>query len=572
MSKLKDFFRLFLPLAAVLAVARPAGAETPNSKQPVLILLYSRFEDYSQMYPVNDRVIRLLSQVERFRKQYPQQSITPVFQFSGAMSNAIHSLSDQQEIKKLLREGAAKGLFEYGYAGDLEPTPRNRPLPETLTAETPEERWTARDEAANRFLTEYKDPVTGNPVPGLSGGVKAEQQIFGPPAILSGLSLKLGSDSAFVHELKRMKIDGVLWGLPEPNPARGIHGYAGSVTGFSKAMSPIGETSPEVYWDDNFLRSSDFGQTDLRVFSTTEELAKLKEAFGKIDRSHLRVVHLEYGSYVRYLRLNAEGQPRFHPLFWVWDHPQEPVMPNAIPSMLGMNDITPKYQAEEATMKWLLEEFLPANPGSRFVSATELKRMAVTPLNTEISRKEMAGAVDDLLASYERMGASPPNWARSGDSFFSLADMFSMLVQSLAKQNPETVRLTELYGPLLFLEGTGPVSGEVSVGAVRRAAGELAPKLADTAWKPVPSNVTPVEIAVDGLKLNAAQFLGLMAQAWRSKSPDEKLRVLPRYMHSAAAELYPHHIAREDMGNMWTCRPARLRLNARQTATAGAGS
>ncbi len=560
MNKLKALLCVFIPFAAAFTAARLVGAEAPNSKQPVLILLYSRFEDYSQMYPAADRVIRLLSQVERFRKQYPRQPITPVFQFSGAMSNAIHSLSEQHEIKKLLREGAAKGLFEYGYAGDLEPTPRNRPLPETLTAESVEERWTARYEAAHRFLTEYKDPVTGAPVVGLTGGVQAEQQIFGPPAILSGLSLKLGSDTAFVHELKRMKIDGVLWGLPDPNPARGIHGYGGSVTGFSKAMSPIAETSPEVYWEENYLRSSDFGQTDLRVFSTTEELAKLKEAFGKIDRSHVRVVHMEYGSYLRYLRLNADGQPRFHPLFWLWDHPQEPVMPNAIPAMLGMNEITPKYQAEEATMKWLLEEFLPANPGSRFVSATELKRMAVTPLNTEVSKKELAGAVDDLLASYERIGASPPNWVRSGDSFFSLADMFSLLVQSLAKQNPETVRLTELYGPLFFLEGNGPVNGEVSAGAVRRAAAELAPKLVDTAWKLVPSNVTPVEITVDGLKLNAAQFLGLMAQAWRSKSPDEKLRVQPRYMHSPAAEVYPHHIAREDMGNMWTCRPVRLRL------------
>ncbi len=560
MNKLKALFLLVLFSAAAFTASRLASAEPSTPKQPLWILLYSRFEDYTQMYPATDRVIRMLSQVERFRKEYPGQPVKPVFQFSGAMSNAIRSMGDQQEIKKLLRAGAAKGLFEYGYAGELEPTPRNRPMPQLLNAETPEERWTARTEAAARFLTEYKDPVTGNPVANLTGGVAAERQTFGPPTLLSGLSLKLGSDTAFVHELKRMNIDGVLWGLQDPNPARGIHGYGGSVTGFSSGMSPVAETSPEVYWEDNYLRTSDFGVADLRVFSTTEDAAKLKEAFGKIDRSHVRVIHMEYGSYLRYLRLNGDGQPRFHPLFWVWDHPQEPTMPNGIPALQGMNDITPKYQAEEANMKWLLEEFLPANPGSRFVSATELKSMATTPLNAEVSRKELAVAVDDLLAGFERIGANPPNYVRSGDTFFSLADMFSLLVQSLASQNKDgAVRLTELYGPLLFLEGSGSQSGEVSVASVRRAATQMAPKLADTAWKPAPSNVTPTEITVDGVKLNAAQFLGLMAQAWRSKSPDEKLRVTPRYMRSAAAEVYPHHLPREDMGNMWTCRPAPLR-------------
>jgi hypothetical protein len=555
--------KLFVLVPLFAGMAAPA-ADVPQQKAPVLILAYSRFEDYSQMFPASDRVRRLLQHLEELRKAYPQQPFKPVFQFSGAMSNALHSLGEATQINQALRDGAAKGLFEFGYAGELEPTPRNRPFPDPL-AKTPQERWLARNEAAQRFLTEYKDAVTGDPVPNLAGGLATEQKIFGNPTLVSGWSLKLGSDTPYIHQMKQLNVDGVLWGLPDPDPARGIHGYRGSVEGFASAMSPDPGTSPELYWEDNYLRSSDTSTADLRVFSTTEDLAKLKDAFNKLDRSKIRIVHLEYGSYLRYLRVNSEGKPSFHPLFWVWDHPQEPNMPNGIPAMVEVRDIEAKYQAEKATLKWLMENFLPANPGSRFVSATELKRMAETPLGAEIPQAALAAAADDLLAGYERSANFLPPFARSGDTFFSLADMFSLLVQSLSKEiqdgtPPARIRLTELYGPILMEQGSGPVNGEVSIAGIRHAAAELAPKLADTEWRALPSNMVPEGVTVDGVKLNSAQFLGLMAQAFRSKSPAERLRVGPRYMFSAAGLLYPRHVLSEDQGNVWTFRPARLHL------------
>jgi hypothetical protein len=111
----------------------------------------------------------------------------------------------------------------------------------------------------------------------------------------------------------------------------------------------------------------------------------------------------------------------------------------------------------------------------------------------------------------------------------------------------------------------------VSVTGIRKAAAELAPKLADTARKAVPSNAVPAWVTVEGVKLNAAQFLGLMTRAFRSASPGEKLRVEPRRSWSIAAEFYPHNLPRQDMGNVWTLRPARLRLDMKPAATAGGG-
>jgi hypothetical protein len=221
------------------------------------------------------------------------------------------------------------------------------------------------------------------------------------------------------------------------------------------------------------------------------------------------------------------------------------------------------FGREEALIKWLVEGYFPGNPGSRFVSATELRRMAKTSVAAAVSRGTLAAAADDLLGQWARTGNYPPTFARAGNEYFSLADMFQMLASALAGWQragvlPESVRLAHIYGPLEMTEEEGPREGTVTVSSVTRVAAELAGKLNNQEWKPLPDNIIPTWVTVDGVRLNAAQFLRLMAEALASPQPDARLKVRNSYMFSAVGEGFPRTRPRSDIGAAWTIKPARL--------------
>jgi hypothetical protein len=112
----------------------------------------------------------------------------------------------------------------------------------------------------------------------------------------------------------------------------------------------------------------------------------------------------------------------------------------------------------------------------------------------------------------------------------------------------------------------------VPVSAVIQAAAQIAPKLADTEWKPVPANAVPAVIPVGSLRLNAAQFLRLMAQAYLDPSPDRRLAVNAITLTTRSTFMFPKNTAITDQGNSWTFKPAPLRVGSKETAGASAGA
>jgi hypothetical protein len=55
------------------------------------------------------------------------------------------------------------------------------------------------------------------------------QEIFGPAACITGIMEDLGGDSESVQRVSRYNDKAIMFGLPDPDPARNIHGYRGSV-------------------------------------------------------------------------------------------------------------------------------------------------------------------------------------------------------------------------------------------------------------------------------------------------------------------------------------------------------
>lgn len=542
------------------AVARPAP---PKPRQPVLILLYTRFTDHTQPQYLAERINLLIPVVDQLRAQYPGSGISSVFQFSGSASEVLFGLSQNTPALQRVKDAIAKGLIEAGYAGEDEPTYANRPRPNFLLTETPEERWLERLRAAERFMTEYKDPVFGDPVPGLTGGLKRMQEVFGDPALVSGLSQDIGDTSPEVHELRRFNPNAVLLGLPDFDRARAIPEYRRAVADFGAMMSPAPNTSPELYWENNTLCSSDFGGPDLRAFSADEGVEAIRTAFEKLDRSKVRIVHMEFGSYLRYLLKGPDGKPVFPPLIWAYDHPDAPGMAVNLKAFLTRGDVDAASQKELTTMRWLLGEFLKDNPGSRFVSVADLRKLIADPRGGEVGHDQLQAAASNLLQQFDD-GRNVPNFAAAANGYFSLADLFQLLTSALAEFSrtgslPASVKLGNLYGPLRVETAAG-LGGELTVASIARAAAELHVKISNEAWKPVPDNATPQWVTVESTRVNEAQFLRLMAEAYLDPTPSKTLKIKPSVPVSHAGGIFPRHVSQQDQGGIWTFRPAVLRL------------
>ena len=401
------------PFALLIAVCGLVAAPPPTS-EPVYIVLYSRFYDHGHQHTTNERIERLLPMLTKLQKQYPQSGISALFQFSGTVSEIMAEENPNRHMVDELKDYSNRKLIDIGYTGEEEPSYLYRPKPDLLLANTPEENWTAKAEAAAKFLNDFKNPVTGLPVPGLTGGVKRTQEVFGKLAFISGVSIPLGGDSAVTYEIQKMNPEMVMPGIPAPNPKYGIEGYGFSAQNFSKFMSPDEAESPELFWEDNVLRLSDASLNDNRPHSTDEDLDSLKKAFAKLDRSHIRVIKLEVAAYKRYLTRRADGSVVLDPMEWMYYHPDEPKMPPNMKPLVPQGDVEAGYRRDEATLNWLLNEFLPANPGSRFVSVRELASvLADTP--HQVSAEQLKALAADVDGQYTKMPMTAPDFARAGD-------------------------------------------------------------------------------------------------------------------------------------------------------------
>jgi hypothetical protein len=556
---------LFAISGLCAAAPEPAPAAAP---QPVFIVLYSRFYDHSSQHTTDERLQRLLPLLDRLHKQYPESGISALFQFSGTVSQLLDEENAGLHLVDQLKEYSRRNLVDIGYTGEEEPSYLYRPKPNLLLADTPEERWAAKADAAERFLTDYKNPVTGLPVPGLSGGLKRAQEVFGNVAFITGATTTLGGDSPSKHEIRKMAPSALMGGIPGADPRRGIEGFAISADNFSRWMSPDPVESPEVFWQDNLLHLSDTSLNDIKPHSTDEGPEALKKVFEKLDRSHVRVIKLEVASYRRYLTRRADGSIVADPLEWLYYHPDDPIIPVNMHSRVTQTEVEAGNRRDEATLKWLLEEFLPANPGSRFISVRELAQLPA-PNDSEVDAGQLKALATDLNEQFVQSPMRAPDFGRAGSRFFTLAESFGLFAQALSGLDktgslPKSVLLTPMYGPLTLPNDMGPTTGSVPVSAVIQAAAQIAPRLADTEWKPVPANAVPATVATGSLRLNAAQFLRLMAQAYLDPSPGKTLYVNAVTLTSRSSFMFPKNTAMTDQGNSWTFKPAPLRVGTKE--------
>jgi hypothetical protein len=555
-------FALFLAVTASLV-----GQAPPARKQPVFIVLYSRFYDHGHLYPNNERIQVMVPLLNQLRSKYPDSGISGLFEFSGSMSQVFFEENPGQHLVDTVQNASKLGLVDVGYTGEEEPSYLYRPKPNMITADTPEKRWMAQAEAAEHFLIDFKDPVTGKPVdaPGLVGGLKRMQEVFGPAAFVRGVTETLGGDSPVTHQVRKLAPTAMLMGVPPSDTRRGIESYGASANGFAIGVSPASNTSPEVFWEDGALRLSDLSMTDSKPHSTDESVEALKKAFDALDRRKVRVIALEFGSYRRYLTKRADGSVTWDPMEWMYYHPDHPEFPLTMKPFLNTRDVKAGYKNEEAVLNWLLQEYMPANPGSRFLSIHDLQKMAGPEAPVEVSWDQIKAMAADFDNRFKAHPQRTSDYVQAGDQFFSNAEAFELMAEELAAVQKtgaplSSVKTVPMYGPISVPNEMGPARGSVTVRDVLQAAAKIAPGLRNTEWKPIPDNAVPAYIQTGAMRLNSAQFLRLMAWAVVDPSPDRVLTLSAIEAHSDLTFRYPRNTPMIDQGMGWTFKPAALQF------------
>ena len=557
---------VLISIVMLMTPALTASGADEKKPQPVLILLYSRFDDHVMMPVTEQRIFHLTGLLDRLKKTYPKYPAPVSCEFSGTVAKRIIETPTLQGYLKQLKELAAAGRVDFGYSGENEPTYRNRPKAALTPQMKPEQRWLEQTTTAEHFLNDFKAFYTGAADSSKPGGVRQMRETFGDPAILAGFAPQLGGEAPYLHQLRRMNIQAIVPGFPDPYFTMNIHGYRGSAKDIGKEIAPVPEASPEVFWDSGYLRASFTDDTDIRGLQADEGKEAIEKVLKGLDRSHVRVIQMEVAGYARYLAKWPDGTPKLHPLTWAYDHPDEPLLPSGVRAFNQIQDVEKAYQTEEAVLGWLLGEWLPANPGSRIVRPQEILKMAQTPVGSDVSRETLTALAKDWVERSVKAGAKPPTFVAAESKYYTTADMFQLLANALAGMNktgkvPEKLHLTHIYGPFRIEDAEEKFpTATFTLQDVQRVAADLAPQLNDQTWRPVPLNAVPSQVVVAGKRMNPAQFAALMVDALLAQSPDAKLKL--RYLEplTAPAYVFPRQTSILEAGNLWTLRPAPLKL------------
>ena len=232
---------------------------------------------------------------------------------------------------------------------------------------------------------------------------------------------------------------------------------------------------------------------------------------------------------------------------------------------------------------YLVNEFFPKNPGSRFISSKVLTDLIVPEKGKTIEKEKLGEAAQYLV---EHWDGRPPKYVELKGDYLSLADCFQALVGALAsyKRNgvlPEEVKTTELYGPVCDIEEGSKHEGlegsvnpsdllssaeKVNVEIIRYRSAELTVR---------PPNRVPHTVRIaDGKELNAAEYLLLMAKEYlkilENGEPGD-VDLEPADILSPAADIldevfspeHPYPLWYSKL-QMWTLKPIRWKSEMRE--------
>jgi hypothetical protein len=581
--------RIYCVLAA-LGMLCAGQAPAAPADQPVFIYFYARIGDHVNLDMSEDRLRHILPMTQKYRQMHPEAHISTTILFSGAVSRALQQRNASTHILDFVKDYMRRGIIEVGYDGTDEPTYSHRPTLVFTDNQSPEDCWRLRQTVATQFLAEARDPLTGAPAAG-NGGLKEMQAVFGPATCLKGLDLALkedrahgryykkgdtpgpipggvlpipgvytevGGDTETLQALRPYNMKAIIFGIPAVNPAE-LPGFSEAVGHFGDMLSPIPETAPEIYWQDDVLRISERSR-EVRAVKASAGVESLKTLLSKVGRDKVHVIQVELGSPEAYLRPAFVKTAPNAPMKYAYDHPQSPKLP--ADDMLAPAEVTAAWSKEDELLSWLSGDFFAANSGSRAVDAADLKKMAGASIGFTVSTASLQAQLVELMNKWHHDNFTP-SYLKVDDHYLSLAEWFQVMTDELAEFHragklPQSVKVVKVRGPLYLPDGHGPNIGDITVADLAALCADIAGPLHDDRSSEIPKNAIPFLLKVNGKTVNAAQMLRLMAQALADPAPAKAIPIKMTYMLDEAGGAMPKSRPIGYVGFVWTLKPAPL--------------
>jgi hypothetical protein len=335
-------------------------------------------------------------------------------------------------------------------------------------------------------------------------------------------------------------------------------------------MSPAPDTSPELYWVNNVLHTAEWSgglKPVARTLHGYEGADALKDFLTGMARAKVQIVHVELASEKDYLKPDfiktwtnvTSSSPS---LLYAYAHPDSPKLP--ADARLSSAEVNANYAKEDASLKWLTEDYLPANAGSHFVASSDFEHMTPPANGYSISVPALQTALSDWLRTWG-INTFPPNYLLADGHYLSMAEAFQVMTDSLAEFDrtgklPQSVKVVRVYGPIGLQPGHGPNNGVLSMARIAKECSTIAPALHDETADPMPHNSIPPGFVIDKIPMTSAQFLRMMAQAIVNPVPDAQLNLKMTYMFTGVSQLMPKTRSITDAGATWTFKPAPIEV------------
>jgi hypothetical protein len=528
--------------------------------RPVYVFMYSNYDDPFNDGISNERYDALLPMMEALETDNPEMSPTVNILLSGGdLGNPGNAKAST--LSNLTGALMTEEYLDLGYSAFHEPTYSTNPLYDDLYRAWG---WDERVVALDHLLSKARDPLTGEDLPTGSGGLKLFLSQLGTPTSVAGV----GEDASQLHAIDRYDRDALILGIDDGPSGVGTtveDSYAGTLVSM---LSEDPSTPYGVYWEGGRLHLA-LDDAGLSPVLARDGMSASETAMNDLDRRRVNVVPvlvMDTGTYCNASKV-VLGDPVLSPTQWAYSHPGAPQLPSE--ATYGADERQARYDATCATMDWLASGFLPET-GGRFLSPTDVGTMVDPGSGITVSAAEMATAADDLIV--RRNALHFPDWVgiswgycRGDYQYFSLADMYGLLVQALAAYSeegtlPTTVDLVDVFGP----RGEAPPSqpwNRVLLDSVVAEAGRQVGAITDPHWRVDPLGAVPTTSSPGGIELNAMEFLLLMAEAYiilfEGDAPaNPLLNLFPTVQWPVTRSVLEADGRVTDTGSSWMVKPA----------------
>ncbi|GAB4524735.1 MAG: hypothetical protein Fur0018_08540 [Anaerolineales bacterium] len=532
----------------------PELQDSLSGQQPLYFFLFTHTEDPFNHDLSEERYTRFVPEVEARAASHPSANLVWTIMFQGTDAYAVAQRNPQTGVLDLLRQAAADGVVQFGYHAHHDATYINRPQ-SSFTENTS---WEDLTRGMLEWVQCLREATTGDCLAPTGGGIELVNAQFGPVQLVSGdfmvsdLAYEGGPATWSVHAILPDRL--LSFGYPDHGPfASGARRDA--VAALMERLTPTNETSSTVFWADNVIKMTGGSPIDgTRGIDPLRGPQYAMSMLSGLDRSRPNLVLTGIASKFIYTKQNQNTSPTIYG----YAHPEAPELP---PDLLN----TPQqqeqfYQQSLQTLDYLLDEVLPANPGSIFVDSQDVVHMVAPPDYWQIEPDQL-----DLLSRWAltHWTDRPPDWVSDGTDFYSLRDLFVLLTQALgAGEAPGTLTLNNwAYGPLQPVDAAGAVT--LSRDEIVALAAGLAPDFAPGgAWQITPSAMVQPTYLTSAGEISAAQLLYGMALVYAADYAGTPVAsvTLPATQAMPVTYDYLRQIGclNTCSGTAWSFKPARL--------------